>query len=303
MSTKIKATNLPGIGKNQWLKYHYDGEKSRIVPSSNLTLSLTQKIKAPLSFNEARSEVAQDIYNFASGRKIYVAMSGGADSEIVAQSFYEQKIHFTPIITDLYFYSIHANYADTWWAKLWCKEKGIDPCILKYNGTQLLTEIVPIADKINARHLFPILYIVLANYVKSKGGIFVSGQGLFEYFPDPVLDYLNDLNDSKTKENKSGWLFHECDSYIDICDPGYHPYNFLSWTPEIAYSIVKNRDINLTGEISKSKLYRTALRPKMQGPDIFIHLLGEKQRELRSKFGTSEIAYLGTTESIIERLT
>jgi hypothetical protein len=293
---------LPGIGKDQWLKYHFDNDYKRINPKSNLELLITKKINKVLSFDEARIEVAKDIYNFANGRKIYVAMSGGADSEIVAQSFYDLKIPFVPIIADLYFYSIHANYADSWWAKLWCKEKSVAPYILKYNGTKLLTELVPVADSINARHLYPNLYILLANHVKEQGGVLVSGQGLFEYFPDPVLDYLSDLNDSNVVSNESGWLFHECDVYLDIADPGYHPYNFLSWTPEIAYSIVKSRNYTIPGEVSKSILYKTAIRPKMQGPDVFIYLLGEKQRELRSKFGTSEIAYLGTSERLLMEL-
>lgn len=302
----MDLTCLPGIGKDKWIKYHYGGDPKRVEPKSNLELILSSKIKKEISFDEARAEVAVDIYNFANGRDIYVGMSGGADSEIVAQSFYEQGIPFTPLITDLYYYNIHSNYADTWWAKKWCQEHNVTPCILKYSVTKLLIENTQLGEKINARHLYPLHYLSLADYAKQQGGVFVSGQGLIEYFPDINLDYLHYFQDSNMKDEngnkRTGWLFHECDSYLDVYDPGYHPYNFLSWTPEIMHSIVSVRSKYSDGEVFKHKLYRTLPRPKMQGPDVVIHMIGEQQRFLRSTFGTSEIAYLGTTQTIINSL-
>lgn len=297
----MQADNLLGIGRNQWIRYDFGGHNKRVDLKSNLRLHFTEKIKAPISFTESRLAVAQDIYNCATGRDIYVAMSGGVDSEIIAQSFYEQKIPFKPLIVDLHYYSLHANYADTWWAKLWCKENSIQPVILNYSATDLLFKILPYVEILNARHLFPLLYVYLADYVKSINGILVTGQGLPEYMPDPNLDYLKNLNDQQS--NLTGWIFHECDSYININDPGYHPYNFLSWTPEIVNAIINFRNTELDSELSKHNLYGCRIRPKMQGPDLLVNLIGEQQKKMRLKFGTSEIAFLGTTEELLSVLT
>lgn len=299
----MDTSNLPGLGKDKWIKYHYNNNPKRTDPKDNVSLALTASTNQLLSFEEACDLTARQIYDFAGDRPIYVAMSGGCDSEMVAESFYKLRIPIVPLIVDVHFFSFHANYADTWWAKKWCKERNITPVIKNYSTTDLIVETYHLADELNARHLYPLMYVKLAREVKKLGGVIVSGQGFFEYFPDHTLTYLEELFKdtsiyTQDKQLKEGWMFHECDTYLDIDDPGYHPYNFLSWNPEIVLAYLNERDRNLSTEENKFKIMKRQPRPKLQGPDIVVYHMLEHQKKLRVERGTSEVAWIGTNNEV-----
>lgn len=61
----------------------------------------------------------------ALGKKIYVCMSGGLDSEITALSFKLAEIEFTPFIVDYK----GMNDFDTAYAIVWCAENRITPVV------------------------------------------------------------------------------------------------------------------------------------------------------------------------------
>jgi hypothetical protein len=301
------VNRLPGIGKDQWINYHYNGNFKRTSAKDNVEVSLQSSTTFSMSFSQACELAANQIYDFADGRPIYVAMSGGCDSETVADSFAKLKIPIIPVITDVHYFSFHANYADTWWAKMWCKQNNIQPVIKNFTTTDLIVNAYHLAEELNARHLYPLLYVNLAREVKKLGGVFVSGQGFFEYFPDHNLTYLHNLfkdtaiyNDEK--ELKQGWMLHECDTYIDIDDPGYHPYNFLSWNPEIVLAYINSHNPKLSTEENKFKIMNRQPRPKMQGPDIVVNQMLEHQMKLRKERGTSECGWIGTSDEIIKML-
>jgi hypothetical protein len=296
-------SSSPGIGKNKWIKYNYGGHPSRVNILDNIVVNLTSGTDRLITFENACNEVAIDLYDFSKGKEIFVAMSGGCDSEIVAESFFKAGIAFTPVIVDIYFHSFHSNYADSWWAKKWCEEHSIKPVIKKITSTQVIADTYKISQEIMGRHLYPMLYVMLARQVKNNGGVFVSGQGIFEYYPDHTVEYLSSLlSDTTIKDNSEGWFFHECDSYIDIDCPGYHPYNFLSWTPEICLAYLNERNTQLSSELNKFKIMKRLPRPKLQGPDIVVYNMLEHQRMLRQTRGTSEVAFLGTHEELKKRL-
>ena len=292
-----------GLGKDQWLRYHFDGEDSRKVNSSNFSVNLENNPTQFVIFDRACKNVAQEIFELYKHQRIYVSMSGGCDSETVANSFYKERIPFTPIINEFYYGGLETSYADTWWAKRWCAERNLVPYINKLNIRDLANVILPIAEKIKARKLFSIQNILLADIAKANDGVLINGQAFIEYYPEPTLDYLKDiLHDPAFENNTEGWLLHEDDFYIDMYDPGYHPYNFLSWTPEIALSYIKCRDMKLTSEENKFKIMKCSPRPKLAAPDIVWTFLGDIQKELKNKYGTSEVYFLGTDEAVIDKL-
>lgn len=57
---------------------------------------------------------------------LYVAMSGGIDSEFVAQTFLDLGIPFKPII----FRVSDLNELDIWWAFKWCRDNSIEPVVV-----------------------------------------------------------------------------------------------------------------------------------------------------------------------------
>lgn len=294
---------MRGIGKDQWIRYHFDGADTRENDSSNFSIELLNDSTRFVLFERACRNVAQEIFELHKHQKIYVSMSGGCDSETVANSFYNEGITFIPIINEFYYAGLESSYADTWWAKRWCKERNIKPYINRINISEFKGLILPIATKIKARKIFSIQNILLADHAKANDGILVNGQAFVEYYPEPTLDYLKDIvKDPAFDNNHSGWLLHEDDFYIDMHDPGYHPYNFLSWTPEIALSYIKSRDMKLNSEDNKFKIMKCDPRPKLAAPDVVWTFIGQIQKYLKTKYGTSEVCFLGGHDEIIDKL-
>lgn len=294
---------MNGIGKDGWLKYHFGGHPIRVDLKSNLTVIPSLKATREVDFHTARLEVAEDIKRFANGRPIFVGMSGGMDSEIVAQSFIDIGVEIQPIITKIMWYDIECNYGDIWWAHRWCKKNNIKPIVFTTSVTDMLVSSLAHAKKIRARKLYSIMNVTNAQYAKSQGGVFVNGQALIEYYPEVTLDYIVDNLRDPSLTNKTGWLTHECDYYIDMDDPGYHPYNFLSWTPEIVLSIASARNLNLNSEDNKTNLTGCEPRPKLGMPDVTLVYFTEAMRKIRETYGTSEVYYFGTHEEFLKQLT
>jgi hypothetical protein len=299
---------MPGIGKDQWLRYHFNGANTRENNKDNFAVSISATTSPTqiLDFKTACLRVAEEIESTLNGKKLYVAMSGGCDSETVAKTFHTLKIAFTPIIHETYYLGLEAYYADTWWAKRWCKSVGIEPVIRKTTFPEMFADNKPIADKIKGRKLYPMQNVVLAEYAKHHDGVLVNGQAFIEYYPDLTLDYLKDIvHDPAFFENgelRSGWLLHEDDFYIDMNDPGYHPYNFLSWNREIALSYISSRDMNLNSEENKFKIMKCLPRPKLGVPEVAWVFLKEYQDRLKREYGSSEVCFLGTHQEMLEKL-
>ncbi len=296
---------MQGIGKDKWLRYSFGENSQRINDKDNFSVSFS-KASTPtqiLDFKTACLRVAEEIESELKGRKLFVAMSGGCDSETVAKTFRYLKIPFIPLIHETYYGGLEAYYADTWWAKRWCKSEGIEPIIKKSTFTEMFDANKPIADKIKARKLYPIQNAVLADFVKSHDGVVVNGQAFIEYYPDLTLDYLKDIVKDPAFDNyQSGWLLHEDDLYVELNDPGYHPYNFLSWNREIVLSYILSRDMKMSSEENKFKIMKCLPRPKLGAPEIAWVFLKKYQDELKSKYGSSEVCFLGTHQEMIERL-
>jgi hypothetical protein len=298
---------MKGIGKDSWLKYHFNGKDTREDHKSDFSLSFDRKPAPFVEFKKACSLVAEEIYELHKTKKLFVAMSGGCDSETVANSFYNLGIPFTPIIHEFFYVGLETTYSDTWWAKRWCKERNIEPVIRKLTYPELFAEIRPIADKIKARKLFSIQNAVLADYVKSQGGVLINGQAFLEYYPEPTLEYLKDIvHDPRFYKDsilQSGWLIHEDDLYIELNDPGYHPYNFLSWNREIVLSYIKSRNMTLNSEENKFIIMGCSPRPKLAAPEVAWVFLREYQDKLKRIYGNSEIFFLGTHKEMLDSLT
>lgn len=305
----VDTTGLPGIGRNEWLKYHFARKPMRTEDTmkSNLEVIYTEKAKRIVSFDQARREVAQEIYETKpKDRPLYVAMSGGCDSELVAKTFLELGIPFTPVIVDSWYFAVHMNYADTWWAYRWCKKNNIEPWSIRMDTTETFFANMAIVEKVKARKTWSIINAHISDLVKQKdNGILINGQAFPEYYPDHTMDYIkgSTFYDEFSKFNRVGWIMHECDFYVNMNDRSNTFYNFLSWTPEIVLAYYMERDMNAPSEDNKHRIMNLEPRPKMASPDLpYFNVFGEAQRKLRLERGTSEVTWLGTHEQMYQAL-
>lgn len=297
---------LPGLGKNQWIKYRLNRSYTNPYPDTELEVHLCPNITSDIvSWDQAAKNVAEDIYN--SYDNLYVAMSGGIDSEFVAQTFLDLGIPFKPII----FKVDDLNELDIWWALKWCKDNEIEPVVLSESTENWVNRFISISQEHCGRFgqgTGTMSYI--NEYVIERDGNLVTGGGFIEYFPDENLEYMRTrykdsaLHDQYGAE-KHGYIFHEPDILQAIRYPDM-PFNFLSWTPEIVLSYVYHRDMTIDSAANKAKIMNCLPRPKNIGAASCFFRLHPKARKwvsIRNNIGRSECAYLGTREEIIKLLT
>jgi len=298
--------SMLGMGKDNWLKFSIN--RSYDNPYPELELEAYLRPTAPCTvvpWETAARNVAEDIYS--THKNIYVAMSGGIDSEFIARTFLELGIPFQPII----FKVSDLNALDIWWAEKWCRDNGVVPVIVEASVSDWVSRIVKISKDFCGRFGSGSATISFVHdYVLERGGDLVTGAGFLEYFPDENLDYMQtNFKDSSMHNSdgtpKNGYLLHEPDMIQKIMYPSA-PFNFLSWNPEIVLSYVYHRDMTLDSAANKAKIMNCLPRPKNIGvPNCFfmLHPRARKWVGIKNNIGTSEAAWVGTKEEIINILT
>jgi hypothetical protein len=314
------------IGKNGWIFCRLNRGYDNPFPESDMDVLLEPYGFADVvPWETACANVARDIYSTYKNKKLFVAMSGGIDGECVANSFYNLSIPFTPIIFKIG--TLHD--VDVWWAERWCKERNITPVIVNnVNLKDYAIRIVQINQQYCTRTASgPALFDYLKKYVESQDGVLVSGGGFAEYFPDENLEYMrsgqkkpiydesgdyssyeawwdNKLVNEKRETVNEGFLFHEPDIINAFILEG-HPWNFLSWTPEIMLSYICARDYTLTSAEDKARIMKCAPRPKVAGLWEYVYQtwpILKRWGYIRPGIGKSECDFLGTVEELKRKL-
>jgi len=291
-------------GSDDWVHYDYSIVNQRATFS--VKLNPTSLAKEDINFTQASDNVAKELYQTYG--KIYVAMSGGIDSEYVANTFLRNKIHFQPII----FKAEDLNELDVWWAIEWCKANNREPIIIKQSIKQFCDGLIKQSRMFGVRW-FPGVYAInqCAEYAKKNGGVLTTGSGNYTHYPDLVLSQMK-----KTSQD-----VYKYDDYR-IVEDGYYthlpflvshqlnpemPINFLEWNPQIVYSYIKEYDLNFDSAVNKARIMGCDRRPKNVGyPEYFWRtepLLQEENRKRR--FITTpqtEVDYLGSRDRVMNLL-
>lgn len=296
------------FGKDGWIKYKFFRTYDNPYPDRDFEITLAPKEKSKIiSFSDAADNVAVDIAN--NFTNIYLAMSGGIDSEYVAEVFKKLNISFTPIIFELE----DLNYLDIWHAHRWCEINEIKPEVVKFNLKEY-TEVIlkNLKDFYTRTPGGTSVLRILSDYVKNKNGVLVTGGGDFEYYPDPTFfhaspyffGYDPEIENDKHEPIVEGFVLNEPDIIRDMMMPNM-PFNFYSWTPEIVLSYVAARDLKLNNEENKMLLTGCYPRPKNMGIPNFVFnndpYLSNIVR-LKNFLGRSECNFMGSKEDIIRLL-
>lgn len=305
--TREELATWPSAGKDGWIKMRYNRNYDDPTIESDMDAYLVPNGPSEVrDITTVSNEIAQELYETYG--KIFVGMSGGIDSEWVAKSFHRQGIPFTPIIYE----AEDLQSSDTWWAHKWCAENNVKQITYKEYISQYIMGITELSSKDCLRTAGgPYISRRIAKYAEDHDGFLVMGAGFPEVFPDPNIEYIagrfldNKFMNPDGSLKHAGWLFHEADFTINrYC--GHHPWNFLSWRPEIVLSYITLRTEGTT-EFNKSRIFDCLPRPKSTGvPDVFWRgrlPIIDKWIKIRNRCGNSEVDYLGTTEQLKAILT
>jgi hypothetical protein len=204
---------------------------------------------SPCSFEEEAKKVCLELHK-KYGNKLVLAFSGGSDSEYVLKTFLELNLPITPVIVSCPF-----NQKDIKPAFEYCQMAGIEPKVLEYGQEYLYLAKEKIYSQglISPIGLTPLL---VYDYVKSAGGVVVSGQG--EPLPITIRNGQVDA-----KKILSNYLqLYEFEFYLDVYSQFTQPLPFFCYNQSIFYSYMKEIDTTTDIQTAKCKLYKIPYREK-----------------------------------------
>jgi hypothetical protein len=189
---------------------------------------------------------------------LFLALSGGIDSEFAANCLLSSGVNFTPIIMD-----IKSNSIENWYAYKWCYENKKKPLVIEMTEFQIITSFPQIALKKNIP-FYAVIPIVLSEIVYSKGGsLILGGEEIIcrDYF-------LKNKSFEKMSENL------ETNKYafsVELEDKG-HVGGFLSYTPELFYNCLSELNYTLDGQLALCEYYGVLPRPKLNAKNNLISI-------------------------------
>lgn len=228
-------TWMPG-GHNNWFSVSVDGPQFQV--QFNRRASKLYK-----NFDDAADNAAQLLYKEWGHRPLYLALSGGVDSEFVARILLKNKIPFTPVILKI----DSLNAVESQFALTWCEKNNITPVILNYTTQDLNDSFKLFFPKMHKiKHYHSTAMMIIYNYIEMQDGHCIYCAG--------------DINlDSARKE-----FFHYHYDFIpNMVDAGKHPTSFFMYTPELALSYINQFDSDRPEQHNKLRFYQVEPRSKI----------------------------------------
>ena len=271
-------TWLPG-GHSNWFSVSLEGSSFQLKFNQRASLLWDH-------FDDAVDQAVILLNQEWGDRPLYLAMSGGIDSELVANALFKNRIAFTPVILKIENY----NNLESWFAEHWCYRHKIQPVILEYSMPMLLdamAKFFPKSIQIKDPGQTPIL--IIYDWVTNQNGNCIYGAG--------------DINLEDGK-----FYCNSLDFISNIVYPNRHPTSFFMYTAELALCYVSKFDISLTEQYNKLNFYNVYPRPKID----YIHSVTTNKEYLEQ---SGKLFYIhqyskdfdrchwyGTKEQIIQQL-
>jgi hypothetical protein len=195
------------------------------------------------NFDDAADQAAQLLYQEWGDRPLYIALSGGVDSELTARIFVKNNIPFTPVIVKI----DGLNNIETWYAEYWCHINNITPIILNYSIKEIIDHTARLSAKLTQiKNYLMTTVLLFFEHVQRLGGYGIFSAGDINLNTDRKQFYCASL-----------------DFLTNVVNAGSHPTAFFMYTPEIALSYVYQFDVDQTEQYNKLKFYQVSPRPKI----------------------------------------
>lgn len=181
---------------------------------------------------------------------LHLLMSGGVDSEFVADILYQHNIPFTPVVgcapdnaNQDYFFAMH-----------WCQHRNIKPLVVEFKTDDIILQ-KSYATMCKKYGIINNSYVMkpLLDTVINRGGYALLGEANLTLekpdskWDDPVGEVLE-----ITPQGLFGSIYTN----------GAHPCEFLAYTPELLLALIKNINPALNNPMAKTTMYNVPFRPK-----------------------------------------
>jgi hypothetical protein len=205
-----------------------------------------------LEFDQAADYTAQCIAKNYSN--LHLALSGGLDSEFVANVLTRNHIPFTPVVVA--FKKTQEHY----YALEWCRTHGVVPLVLEFDEDDInyVKYCHSITKQYRIHSVSNLMSCYIANLIKDRGGHLLTG--------DPTITRLTQYYNEPAGDLYRVYWF---EFLVELIYPGQHPCGFFFYTPELALSYAQHVDTGLNDASARAKLYQTVpYRPKHYPPPV-----------------------------------
>lgn len=181
-------------------------------------------------------------------KPLYLCMSGGIDSEVMAEAFLAEKIPFTALTLE---YPFDLNQHDIVFAKSWCRQRQVPHKILPFDLVKMMVEAKLADEGYVTGNIFRYLQVALLEVVESLGGAAVLGAGELLY--QAPLDKAALTIDDVTIELDTG---------MTVAAEWCKRNNLLHHTPFFFYS---------TPELPRAWMRLPHVKFSLEHPEIYKH--------------------------------
>ena len=165
--------------------YSFDGQFS---------VTFNPCTRTPQAWNDEVNNTARAIAA-STDKPLYVLMSGGIDSEMVARAFLDNDIPFKALTVK---HTQGTNNHDTRWADVFCKEHNITQEILELDTTQFDHMIEQyISQGYRSTNIYHYMQLYILEHLEKLGGFGVGGAGEQIYYTVDNVIHLK-INPSYT---------------------------------------------------------------------------------------------------------
>lgn len=196
-----------------------------------------------LNFDEAADYTCEEIYK--KYKNLYLAFSGGADSEFVLRCFHRNSIPIKPVIVRC------GNPWEIRHAFKTCDSLNLDPIIIEISEDNLVDFYIEnILNKFDGVGYNSTQNLIASNYIS-------------QFDEAKIISGNNFIFDGKKLiDDKEYFFAYEWDFYADYFLNDCNSIHFFIYTIEIVYSMMP-RCYGTWGEY-KHKIYNIKLRDKMR---------------------------------------
>ena len=245
------------LTKNKWL---YTNLADRFTnKASDFNMGMKLYPFQDMSFNDAADYTCREIAK--EHNKLFLALSGGMDSDFVLRCFHRNGIDIHPIIV------VCGKQVENEYAYAVCDELGIQPTIIEITEQQLIDLYEEhIYKKFNGVGYNATQVLIVAEMVEKLNGTLITGN-----------HFMGDGDDMISEDTYL--ISNEWDFYTDYCFSGCKNIDFFLYTPEIAYAMMPREFI--TWNKHKQKIFQIEYRDKLR--PVYTQETIDKIRTMASK--------------------
>ena len=221
-------------GLNNWINIDW----STKLPTCTMNFSNLTVMSKQDAIDHTVNKLIENYSN------LYVCLSGGIDSEFVANCLLERNVPFTPVIVDYNY-----NGAEVWYAYYWCYRNKITPKVFKLTPDIMVNLLPREVAKFPGSSFMSVFEFLILSLLEPEATTITGDAQPFSRI-------------SASKDKLMENISIELDFNSFDFNQHDHSVQFISFTPELFINLASSMDYSKPSQIAIAEYYNVLPRPK-----------------------------------------